>query len=54
VVGLSFDMQGEDVKAPWIEGRYCVYDLNTGAFSVLADFAKNNAEVVKYPEPKSN
>jgi hypothetical protein len=54
VVGLSFDMQGEDVKAPWIEGWYCVYDLKTGAFSVPADFAKNNAEAVKYPEPKSN
>ncbi|SHJ28404.1 hypothetical protein SAMN05444159_0195 [Bradyrhizobium lablabi] len=52
VVGLSFDMQGEEVKAPWIEGWHCVYDLKTGAFSVPPDFAKNNAESVKYPDPK--
>jgi hypothetical protein len=33
VIGLSFDMQGKDVKGPWIEGWRCVYDLKTGAFS---------------------
>jgi hypothetical protein len=26
--------------------------LKTGAFSVPADFAENNAKAVKYPEPK--
>jgi hypothetical protein len=53
VVSLSFDMQGEDDKtAPWIEDWHCVYDMKTGAFSVPADFAENNAKAVKYPEPK--
>jgi hypothetical protein len=49
VIDLSFDMQGEDVKAPWIEGWHCVYDLKTGAFSVPADFTENNAKAVQYP-----
>jgi hypothetical protein len=53
VISLSFDMQGEEVKAPWIEGWHCVYDLKTGAFSVPPDFAENNAKAVKNPEPKS-
>ena len=52
VISLSFDMQGEEVKAPWIEGWHCVYDLETAAFSVPPDFADNNAKAVKYPEPK--
>jgi hypothetical protein len=52
VISLSFDMQGEDVKAPWIEDWHCVYDLKTGAFSVPPDFAENNAKAVKYPEIK--
>jgi hypothetical protein len=53
VISLSFDMQGEDVKDPWVEDWHCVYyDLKTGTFSVPPDFAKNNAEAVKYPEPK--
>ena len=52
VIDLSFDMQGEDVKAPWIEGWHCVYELKTGAFSVPPDFAENNAKAVKTPEPK--
>jgi len=34
VISLSFDMQGEDIPGPWIEGWHCVYDLKTGAFSV--------------------
>jgi hypothetical protein len=46
-------MQGEDIKAPWIEDWHCVYDLKTGAFSVPPDFAENNAKAVTYPEPKS-
>jgi hypothetical protein len=53
VISLSFDMQGEDVKAPWIEDWHCVYDLKTGAFSVPADFAENNAKAVKAPRPPS-
>lgn len=52
VIGLSFDMQGEDVPGPWIEGWHCVYDLKTGAFSVPPDFAENNAKAIKNPEPK--
>jgi hypothetical protein len=35
------------------EGWHCVYDLKTVAFSMLPDFAENNAEAIKYPEPKS-
>jgi hypothetical protein len=52
VVGLSFDMQGEDVKAPWIEGWRCVYDLKTGKFFVPPEFADDNAKAVTYPKPK--
>jgi hypothetical protein len=52
VISLSFDMQGEDIPGPWIEGWHCVYDLKTGAFSVPPDFAENNANAVKTPEPK--
>jgi hypothetical protein len=52
VISLSFDMQGEDVKAPWIEDWHCVYDLKTGAFSVPPDFAEHNAKAVTQPEPK--
>jgi hypothetical protein len=53
VIGLSFDMQGEEEKTPWIEGWRCVYDLKTGAFSVPSDFAENNAKAVKTPSPRS-
>ena len=52
VISLSFDMQGEDVPGPWIEGWHCVYDLKTGAFSAPPDFAENNAKAIKYPVPK--
>ena len=52
VISLSFDMLGEDKPGPWIEGWHCVYDLKTGAFSVPPDFAENNANAVKTPEPK--
>jgi hypothetical protein len=45
-------MQAEDVQAPWVEGWHCVHDLKTGAFSVPADFAENNAKAFTYPEPK--
>ena len=53
VIGLSFDMQGEEVKTPWIEGWRCVYDMKTRKFSVPAGFAEHNAKAVTYPEPKS-
>lgn len=49
VIGLSFDMQGEEIKGPWIEGWRCVYDLTTGQFSVPAAFAENNAKAIKAP-----
>ena len=52
VIGLSFDMQGEDVPGPWIEGWHCVCDLKTWEFSVPHDFAENNAKAIKYPVPK--
>jgi hypothetical protein len=52
VISLSFDMQGEEENAPWIEGWHCVYDLKTGAFSVPPDFAENNAKAIRNPEPK--
>ena len=48
-ISLSFDAQGEEKPLPWIEGWRCVYDLKTGTFSVPADFAEHNAEVVKIP-----
>jgi hypothetical protein len=54
VVSLQFDIQGQDKPTPWIEDWQCVYDLKTGTFSVPPDFAKHNAETIKYPEPKSN
>jgi hypothetical protein len=50
VISLSFDMQGEETKGPWIEGWHCVYDLKTAEFSVPPDFAENNAKAVKNPE----
>jgi len=53
VISLSFDMQGEDVKGPWIEDWYCIYDLKTGAFSVPADFAERNAKAITAPGPAS-
>jgi hypothetical protein len=53
VISLSFDMQGEEVKTPWIEDWHCVYDLKTGAFSVPAEFAEHNLKAITYPEPKS-
>jgi hypothetical protein len=49
VIGLSFDIQGQDKPTPWIEGWRCVYDLKTGTFSVPAHFAENNAKAVKQP-----
>jgi len=53
VISLSFDMQGEEDKTPWIEGWHCVYDLTTGSFSVPPDFTANNARAIRYPSPQS-
>jgi hypothetical protein len=52
VISLSFDAQGEDKPAPWIEDWWCVYDVKTGAFSVPPAFAEHNAMTVKTPRPK--
>jgi len=51
VISLSFDAQGEDKPAPWIEAWRCVYDLKTGAFSVPPAFAEHNAKPFKTPRP---
>jgi hypothetical protein len=49
VIGLSFDIQGQEKPSPWIEGWTCVYDLKTGQFSVPPDFAEKNAKAIKKP-----
>jgi hypothetical protein len=54
VISLSFDMQGEEIKTPWIEGWRCVYDMKTESFSVPPDFAENNAKAVKTSAAQSN
>lgn len=35
VISLSFDMQGDEEKAPWIEGWHCVYDTKMEHFRSL-------------------
>lgn len=54
VVSLNFDIQGQEKPSPWIEDWRCVYDFKTGAFSVPADFAENNAKAIMQPPPKPN
>ena len=49
VISLSFDIQGQDKPSAWIEDWWCVYDLETGTFSVPAAFAANNAKAIKPP-----
>jgi hypothetical protein len=49
-ISLSFDIQGQDQPTPWIEDWRCVYDLQTGAFSVPESFAEDNATAVKTPD----
>jgi hypothetical protein len=46
VISLSFDMQGQDEPAPWIEGWRCVYDVKTGTFSVPSSFAEINVKAL--------
>jgi hypothetical protein len=49
-LALSFDSQGEDRPLPWITGWRCVYDTKTGQFSIPADFARQNAKAVEFPD----
>ncbi|MEN3351164.1 MAG: hypothetical protein V7632_4799 [Bradyrhizobium sp.] len=51
VIGLSFDIQGEDTPFPWVEDWRCLYDLKTGTFSVPEAFAEHNATAWKTPDP---
>ena len=53
VVTLQFDTQGNDRKTPWIEGWRCVYDTQTGKFSVPSSFAEHNAQARKLPKSKA-
>src|SRR5262249_8909397 len=52
VITLSFDIQGNDKPAPWIAGWRCVYDTQTGKFSVPSAFAEYNAQTHQLPKPK--
>lgn len=53
VITLSFDIQGNDKPTPWIDGWRCVYDTQTGRFSVPAAFAEHNAQARHLPRPKA-
>ena len=52
VVTLSFDIQGNEKPTPWVDGWRCVYDTQTGKFSVPAGFAGHNAQARMLPKPK--
>jgi hypothetical protein len=52
VISLQFDIQGNDKPTPWIEGWRCVYDTQTGKFSVPSAFAEHNAKTRMLPKPK--
>ncbi len=52
-ITLTFDIQGNDRPTPWIEGWRCVYDTQTGKFSVPAAFAEHNVRARKLAKPKS-
>ncbi|MGF6433041.1 MULTISPECIES: hypothetical protein [Bradyrhizobium] len=51
VIGLSFDIQGEETPLPRVEDWRCLYDLKTGTFSVPASFAEHNRTAPKTPDP---
>ncbi len=51
VIGLSFDIQGEETPFPWVEDWRCLYDLTTGTFSVPESFAEHNQNALKMPDP---
>lgn len=53
VITLSFDIQGNEKPTPWIDGWRCVYDTQTGQFSVPAAFAEHNARARMLPKPKA-
>jgi len=53
VITLSFDIQGNDKPTPWIDGWRCVYDTQTGKFSVPSAFAEHNAQARQLPKPKA-
>lgn len=53
VITLSFDIQGNDKPTPWVDGWRCVYDTQTGGFSVPASFAGHNAAARQLPKPKA-
>jgi len=53
VISLGFDIQGNEKPTPWIEGWRCVYDTQTGQFSVPAVFAEHNAKARMLPKPKT-
>jgi hypothetical protein len=53
VISLGFDIQGNEKPTPYIQGWRCVYDTQTGQFSVPAAFAEQNAQARKLPKPKA-
>lgn len=53
VIELQFDIQGNEKPTPWIEGWRCVYDTETGKFSVPAGFAEHNAKARILPKSKA-
>lgn len=53
VIALSFDIQGNDKPTPWISDWHCVYDTQTGKFSVPSAFAEHNAKARQLPKPKT-
>ena len=52
VISLGFDIQGNERPTPFIQAWRCVYDTQTGQFSVPASFAEHNAQARKLPKPK--
>jgi hypothetical protein len=53
VISLGFDIQGNEKPTPYIQGWRCVYDTQTGQFSVPASFAEQSAQARKLPKPKA-
>ncbi len=53
VITLSFDIQGNDRPTPWIDGWRCVYDTQTGKFSVPSAFSQHNALARQLPKPQA-
>ena len=53
VISLGFDIQGNERSTPFIQAWRCVYDTQTGQFSVPASFAEHNAQARKLPKPKA-